>query len=162
MNVTSHNSQTILVKWQVNIRFILTKTPSSPQVLRFSGGLPIISMLRPKTITLSLLRCADLSLAPSLSQPPPLRLPQSSVTPKLRTRKINGDCVGVWFPQTEKPVKPMPSFFSFNMFTALCKQEKTILGLKLSASTPQIYHFEWILLLKGLKINIGIGEETGY
>ena len=48
------------------------------------------------------------------------------------------------------------------MFTALCKQEKKNLGLKLCASTPQIYHFEWILLLKGLKINIGNGEETGY
>ena len=56
----------------------------------------------------------------------------------------------------------MPSFFSFNMFTALCKQGKKILGLKLSASISQIYHFEWILLLKGLKINIGNGEETGY
>ena len=42
LSVTSPTSQSILVKWQVNIRFIVTKTPSCPQVLRFSRALPII------------------------------------------------------------------------------------------------------------------------
>ena len=91
VSVTSPTSQSILVKWQVNIRFILTNLfpcfskDYHPVAIEVCGSFP----------------------RPPPSSPP---TPQSSLTPKL----VNGDSVRVRFPHCRQKNLCNPCIFCVN------------------------------------------------
>ena len=158
MSVTSPTSQSIQVIWQVNIRFILTKTRSCFISTSFLKRVAYYFHASPTSTTQSLLRCTDLLLTLPPTSPPPL----------LHASIFSYPEACKWWLCTNLVSSNRRTYVTTAIFVHSCLLLYVNNGkkcrLELVCVNPANLSFSdlkvsWRSLLKGLKIKIDNGER---